>query len=199
MVVILDNGHGDVLGGVYQTRGKQSPDWKQGVLYEGAWNRWLVNRIREKLTRRKIPYYHISPELKDITLKARVNRANKIHAVNPNVYLLSIHANGGGGVGIEAFTSRGKTGSDKIADVILTAIEDSGLNRMRYDFSDGDKDKESGFYILRNTNCKAILLEGGFMDNPQDYKKLLSEDYIAKLAEVLADIIEKIYKNKNYV
>ena len=101
MIPILDNGHSGMVGGQYLTAGKRSPDWEKGVLYEGAFNRWVVNLIMRELDYAGVPYYHVSPELTDISLTKRVNRANKIHATNPNTYLLSIHANAGGGTGLE--------------------------------------------------------------------------------------------------
>ncbi|MBK8079429.1 MAG: hypothetical protein IPK25_03525 [Saprospiraceae bacterium] len=53
--VILDNGHGGVINGIYQTSGKRSPNWNQGILYEGMFNRWVVNRVIEALDRKKNP------------------------------------------------------------------------------------------------------------------------------------------------
>lgn len=112
MKPIFDNGHGGVINGNYQTPGKRSPDWEKGVLYEGAINRWVVNRLIEKMDREHLPYYHISPELTDVTLETRVNRANKIYAEDRDTYYLSIHFNACGGIGIEGFTSVGNTPSD---------------------------------------------------------------------------------------
>jgi N-acetylmuramoyl-L-alanine amidase len=85
--VILDNGHGGVINNVYQTAGKRSPKWSKGVLLEGMFNRWVVNRIIEQLDRKQIPYYHICPEITDTTLEARKNRANKIYTANKNTYI----------------------------------------------------------------------------------------------------------------
>lgn len=34
----------------------------------------------------------------------------------------------------------------------------------RTDYSDGDPDKEAGFYILQHTRCAAALTENGFQD-----------------------------------
>lgn len=39
---------------------------------------------------------------------------------------------------------------------------------MRTDLSDGDKDKESGFYILKHTIMPAVLTENLFMDNKKN-------------------------------
>ena len=47
---------------------------------------------------------------------------------------------------------------------------------MRTDLSDGDKDKESGFYILKHTIMPAVLTENLFMDNKKEYEFLLSPE-----------------------
>ncbi len=193
MIPILDAGHGGMINGIYQTAGKRSPDWAKGVLYEGMFNRWVVNRIIEKLDRLKISYYHISPELRDVSLRTRSARANKIMKVNPNTYLLSIHANAGGGYGIEGFTTRGVTGSDDIAELFLRNLENDLNTKFRFDFRDGDRDKESNFWMLRKPIGRAFLLECGFMDNSKDYMNLWDEDYLQKLVDSLVLSIIQLY------
>ena len=47
---------------------------------------------------------------------------------------------------------------------------------MRSDRSDGDVDKEENFYILRYTNCPAILTENLFMDTEKDCRFLMSKE-----------------------
>ena len=43
---ILDNGHGGMIDGVYQTPGKRSPVWPDGTqLFEGEFNRAIVDRL----------------------------------------------------------------------------------------------------------------------------------------------------------
>lgn len=39
--IIIDEGHGGLIQGIYQTEGKRSPNFKElgGVLYEGIFNR----------------------------------------------------------------------------------------------------------------------------------------------------------------
>lgn len=193
--VILDNGHGGMINGEYQTPGKRSPNWPQGILYEGMFNRWVVNRIIEKLDRLKIPYYHISPELNDVTLETRRNRANRIYEINTDVWLLSIHANAGGGTGIEAFTTIGQTSADGLADTILSNLEtDMHDTRMRFELADGDKDKEMNFYILKETKPPAVLVELGFMDQPVDYDRLWNEKYLGRLVDSLVRSLREIWR-----
>ena len=46
---LLDPGHGGLIDGVYQTRGKRSPPFADGsILYEGVFNRDVVSRILAK-------------------------------------------------------------------------------------------------------------------------------------------------------
>ena len=192
--VILDNGHGGMINNEYQTAGKRSPDWPQGILYEGMFNRWVVNRIIERLDRMKIPYYHISPEFSDVTLETRRNRANRIYDINPDVWLLSIHANAGGGTGIEAFTTVGQTSADGLANIVLSNLEtDMHDTHMRFDLADGDKDKEMNFYILKQTVPPAVLVELGFMDQRIDYDRLWDEAYLANLVNSLVKSIREIW------
>ena len=194
--VILDNGHGGMINNIYQTAGKRSPQWSKGTLYEGMFNRWVVNRLIEKLDREKIPYYHISPELTDVSLQTRVNRADTIHSSNKQVWILSIHANAGGGIGVEGFTTKGKTDSDRIGEIVLKNLEtDLQGQKMRFDTSDGDRDKESNFYILRKPKASAFLLEAGFMDNAIDYCNLWDEEYLGKVVNSLFNSIKQIYEN----
>ena len=46
--------------------------------------------------------------------------------------------------------------------------------RIRTDMSDGDRDWEEDFYILRKSWCPAVLTENFFMDNHSDLEYLQS-------------------------
>lgn len=194
MRVVLDNGHGGVINGNYQTPGKRSPKWKPyGVLYEGTFNRWIVNGVKKELDYKKIPYFHVSPEDKDISLTQRVMRTNLIHAKNKDVYLVSVHANAGKGTGWEVFTSPGETKSDEIATKFIEGFEGYMPIKPRFDMSDGDKDKEAKFKILMKTTCPAILIECGFMDNPKDYQLLWDKDFQNMIINRMVYSIESLF------
>ncbi len=173
MIILLDNGHGGLINGKYQTNGKRK-DWgKDGIIYEGEFNRAIVNGIIEKLTYLNIPYVNIAPEYWDVRLETRVKRANQYP--KNNSYFLSVHANAGGGHGSEIFTSPGNTKSDKIATVFGQEFQKEFPNRkLRTDFSDGDLDKERRFYVLTKTKMPAILTENFFMDNFEEFKNILN-------------------------
>lgn len=172
MRVLLDNGHGSLINGTYQTKGKRK-DWGNGnVIYEGEFNRAIVNGIIQELVKLNIPFVNIAPEYRDVRLETRVNRANKYSSRNS--FYLSIHSNAGGGNGSEIFTSPGDTKSDKIATIFGLEYQKEFPNRkLRTDFSDGDLDKERRFYVLTRTKMPAILTENFFMDNREEFDSIL--------------------------
>ena len=180
LYVILDNGHG------VNTPGKRSPD---GKLREYAWAREIVKKIKNKLDSLGIESYILVPELTDISLEERVRRANQIHKEQKKkgktVILLSIHCNAAGrgewlnARGWCAYTSKGPTESDKIANCLYEAaheILDPKKLKIREDKSDGDSDWESNFYIIYKSSMPAVLTENFFQDNKEDVKYLLSEE-----------------------
>lgn len=174
MLVILDNGHGK------ETKGKRSPVWPDSSqLLEWEFNRDIVSRLSEMLVRSGIPYEVLVPEMSDVSLSERSRRANEIYdRNNGRCFLISIHANAGGGSGIEVYTSRGETNADGIAFEIFNQLDEEfgGEWPMRADWADGDPDKEEDFYILSHTKCPAVLVELFFMDNEKDCRFILSEE-----------------------
>lgn len=173
MLVLLDNGHGSLINGEYQTSGKRK-DWQEhGIIYEGEFNRAIVNGIIEKLVLYQIPFVNIAPEYWDVSLQTRVKRANKYP--KKNCFYLSIHSNAGGGQGCEFFTSPGNTKSDAIATIFGEEFKkEFPGRRLRADFSDGDLDKEKRFYVLTKTRMPAVLTENFFMDNLQEFRDILN-------------------------
>ena len=174
MVVLLDNGHGGLIKGQYMTPGKRSPIWNDGSqLFEGEFNRAIVNGIIERLTALRIDYVNIAPEYRDVRLETRVNRANREGGRNSSFYI-SVHSNAGGGHGSEVFTSEGNTKSDRIATIFGEEFQNLfPAKTLRTDFSDGDLDKEAKFTVLTDTRMPAILTENFFMDNEDECKNIL--------------------------
>lgn len=181
--VILDNGHGN------NTAGKRSPVWSDGSqLFEYEFNRYITGLLAQKLERAKIPYRILVPEQNDVSLEERVRRANKIHdELKGDCFLVSVHANAGGGTGWECFTSVGNTKADAIATTLCMEATKEFVPdgwRMRFDHSDGDPDKESNFYILAKTKCPAVLTENFFMDTEKDCRFIMSRIGRERIAQV---------------
>lgn len=179
--IIIDGGHGE------NCPGKRSPIWDDGKqLFEWEFNRDIAKRLKAKLDAVNVETVILVPEDTDISLSERCKRANKIcdNIGANNCILISIHANAGGGTGWECYTSPGNTKADDYATILCEQFQkDFPDEKMRFDYSDGDPDKESKFYILVHTKCPAVLTENFFMDKEKDCRMLMSDAGRQKIAE----------------
>lgn len=123
MKLLIDNGHG------VTTRGKASPD---GRLREYKYAREIAAEVVRRLSADGYDADVLVPEEADIPLGERCNRANawcdRLGA--DNVLLVSIHCNAAGdgskwmkARGWEAWTSKGQTKGDKLADCLYDAAK----------------------------------------------------------------------------
>ena len=91
---------------------------------------------------------------------------------------VSIHCNSAANpsaAGYEVWTSPGDTAGDALATCIYEQIAAEFPDRAgRTDYSDGDPDKESRFYVLVHTDAPACLVEMAFISN-DDEAALLSD------------------------
>jgi len=196
---IFDNGHGGVIDGVYQTQGKRSPVWPDGeVLYEGEFNRAIVNRLVDMCKSNNIDYVNLVDTQEDVSLKERPKMANKIakSSDKPCIYV-SIHANGftdESANGWEVFTSPGQTKSDTIATILYEKAKvEFPERRMRPSTGDGDPDKEAKFTVLMDTSMPAILSENFFMTNYREcHEILMSESGRDRVAKIHFEMIQHL-------
>jgi len=130
------------------------------------------------------PRFDTSFTRRDDRFISLTDRAEKANALGAK--LVSIHANAGGGVGFECFTTPGQTESDKLATSLLShyAGEFAGW-ATRYDMTDGDPDKEARFTVLTATKETAVLFELGFMDRPEDLRRMTAPDFAERAARAL--------------
>ena len=176
MIILLDNGHGQ------DTPGKRSPD---GFFREYAYTRFLASQIQQRLIAQGLDARLLVPELEDIPLPERCARVNRIcqEAGNDQVILISLHVNAAGNGrewmnarGWSCYTTRGQTKADSLASALYDAAKTRLPNhRLRTDYTDGDPDIESNFYLLLHTRCPSVLCENLFMDNRDDVAFLESE------------------------
>lgn len=197
---ILDNGHGGIIDGVYQTAGKRSPIWPDGsILYEGEFNRAIVNRLVKLCEDNGISCVNLVDTQEDVSLSDRVDQANRLaKSSDKKCIYVSIHANGfddESANGWSVYTSPGTTKSDGIATILFEkAAREFKGEYMRSDkYSDGDVDKEANFYVLKYTSMPAILSENFFMTNYDNcHKYLLSEDGRDRIAKIHFEMIQQV-------
>ena len=120
LYILLDNGHGNT------TPGKRSPKLPNGEqFFEWEFCREVVNLLYKRLQEyEEFTPIKITPELTDISLSTRVKRINQYCKKygSSNCIMISVHVNAAGNGswmnarGWSAWTTRGKTISDKLAE-----------------------------------------------------------------------------------
>jgi len=118
---------------------------------------------------------------KELCLRCKV--VNDLQKVYKNCIYVSIHVNAAGNgskwmnaTGWEAYTSIGVTSADRLATCLYEAAKKNlEGKKLRTDYADKDADKESNFYVLKHTNCPAVLTENFFQDNKEDVEYLTSD------------------------
>ena len=183
IIIADDDGHG------IDTSGKRTPMFADGTyMKENEFNRAVIDKLNVHLKRNKFQVLHVSAGDTDVPLKTRTDLANN---TIPNGFgrpadaFVSVHANAAGNVwnskvkGIEIFYRAGYKEGKKLAqDVQEHLIKGTPL------FNRGLK--TDNLHVTREAKMPAILIEGGFMDNPDEAKLLMSDAYREECAEEIA-------------
>lgn len=195
MKVLVDNGHG------INTKGKCSPDKR---LKEYLWTRTASKMIVSRLCEIGIDADLLVPEMNDIPLSTRVKRVNDTckKLGSSNVLLVSIHNNAGGS-GIKWMDSRGfsvfvSKNASKKSKELAEMLTDEAVSRRLIGNRSIPKDKywtwswtDKDIYILKNSNCPAVLTENLFQDNKEDVDYLLSPEGLLNLVNLHVEMIKK--------
>jgi N-acetylmuramoyl-L-alanine amidase len=125
-----------------------------------------------------------------VSLDKRANRANKSRA---GVFVC-IHYNSCPNEtahGIEVYYSddqdKRSTCSKKLASSVLqkTAVRAEAKARGV---------KIGNFFVIKQTNMPAVLIEAGFLTNPTERNKIIQRQYLDKIARGIAEGIDKFVK-----
>lgn len=162
--VFIDPGHGGSDVGAVGVGGTREADI----------NLIVSKKIVELLKKQGIETKMSRDTNKTLTLRQRTTAANNWRA---DVFV-SIHCNAfnGSACGVESFGYKSST-SD-----LAKAIQDELLKSGAYTKNRGVK--TAGFYVIKNTNMRAALIELAFIDNKDDHKILIQKQ--DELAEAIA-------------
>lgn len=197
--VILGTAH------LKSTPGKRSPD---GKFREYKYSRQLCDAIRSALEMRGYKVF-IDIEEEDMKVNSSQELVKRCKIVNAlqkeykNCIYVSIHVNAAGSdgkwhnaTGWSAYTSVGVTAADKLAECMYwSAKKNLTGKKIRTDFSDKDSDYESNLYVLKHTNCPAVLTENFFQDTKEDVEYLLSDVGFFQLVKTHVEGIVKFIED----
>lgn len=103
---------------------------------------------------------------------------------------ISLHCNSAvnpSAKGYEVWTSPGDTMGDELATCIYKQIAAEFPDQVgRCDYSDGDPDKESQFYVLMYTDAPACLVEVAFISNNEEASLLADAAWQDRYARAIA-------------
>jgi N-acetylmuramoyl-L-alanine amidase len=171
--VIIDVGHGG---------------WDTGNISHGIAEKDVVLSIAKKIKalneNKNLEIILTRTTDEAITLKDRTDFINKTGAD----LMISLHLNSHSKSnmnGIEIFTSRNTDLPSQHAAHLATKMKES----LAADFEVAEL-KKANFRVLRETHCPAILVEMGFLSNPEDRELLTSEKGQEQMARSLYELIK---------
>lgn len=152
------------------------------ILSETVVNRAVGNLLISKLRAKG----HTVVDCSKDTATSELNQLQGVVAKANAQYLdifIDLHLNAGKGKGSEVYVLNGASSSTKAA---AQKVQD---NLVSIGFANRGV-KQANFYTLKNTKCKAILIEIFFIDTQSDcdlYKKLGDEIIANKIAEAITN------------
>ncbi len=182
-IIVIDAGHGGMDGGASGADGTLEKDINLAVAMRIS-ELFKVSGIDCVMTRtddRMIVDDSVTSRRKMHDLKNRLAVTEKLKDDGENVILVSIHMNNFSVPkysGLQVWYSPNNDESAKLASYV------QGYARSFLDKSNSREIKKatSSIYILDRASVPAILVECGFLSNPEECKKLASAEYQNEIA-----------------
>jgi len=183
-IIYLDAGHGGVdSGAIY------------GKILEKDINLILVKKIEEELVKRGAIVYLTRDgdyDLADTTNGRKrsdlANRAWLINKGNCDMYI-SIHLNYIGNSkwqGLQIFYNNRNKLNEEMARMMTEYLKDNMSNVRDYKYA-------NDYYMYRLISKPGVLIEMGFLSNPNDRYRLTREEYQDKLVEKVVGAINNYF------
>lgn len=185
-VIYLDPGHGGIdPGAVYAN------------IYEADINLQITLKIQEELEKQGAIVYLTRYGDYDLSVKNAIHRkrndlsrrANIINKSNCDMYL-SIHLNADSSTtwkGAQVFYDDVNENNEKLAKILQETLK-KNLNTNREYKQIYDQ------YMYKRINQLGVLVEVGFISNPNERYLLQTEDYQIKIAKTITDGINEYFK-----
>ncbi len=175
--VVLDAGHGGIDGGAegVSTKVKESElNLKICQILKELFEKHNFSVVMTRTDDNGL-YGDTTDGFKKRDLLKRVEIANNSKS---NLFL-SIHLNtykNPSRRGAQVFFKKGDSLSKSLANNIQTELNLLKESKRMYDALSGD------YYLLNNVKCTSVIVECGFLSNPEEEKLLSNQEYREKLA-----------------
>lgn len=193
-IVIIDAGHGGEDSGAVGINGILEKDLnltiakEVGELFTKEGYAVVYTRTKDKLL------YEEHENIKGIRKISDLKNRCKIAAEYPNALFVSIHMNSFSNAkysGLQVYYSPENEESRLLASSVQQSVKNSLQTENERKIKKGE-----GMYVLENIENTAILIECGFLTNPEECKKLSEKEYQKSLSfSIFCGIIEHIENN----
>ena len=189
-IVIIDAGHGGEDGGAIGVNGAFEKDINLSIarkieaVLTSKGIKCVLTRDEDILLYDRTQDYQGRKKLLDMQARKKIAESYE------NAIFVSIHQNSfpqSKYSGFQAYYSPNDTRSLEL----VTLIERSVKNNLQPNNNRASKVSNGNIYLLDNISCPAVLLECGFLSNPEECSLLCTEDYQNKLCEVICAGIEE--------
>ena len=180
-VIVIDAGHGGEDGGAVGVNGVYEKDVNLSIaLFLAEWLRadgyeTVLTRSEDILLYDRNSNYHGQKKVQDLATR------RKIAEEYENAVFISIHMNAFPEAkysGLQVYYSKNDPSSQALAEEIQACTRELLLpdNERKI------KAATENIYLLDRLTCPAVLVECGFLSNPEECERLSTEEYQKKLA-----------------
>ena len=184
-IIYIDPGHGGRdSGAIYKN------------IYEKNINLTISKKIEKYLTAKGATVYLTRENDTDLSTSTKhkkrsdlTNRAKLINESNADMYI-SIHLNyisSSKWKGLQIFYNDKNKENINIATHTTDYLKEK-ISNIR------EPKKENSYYMYKQIKTPGILIELGFLSNPDDKYRLTKEEYQESLAKTISDAIERYYQ-----
>ena len=181
--VVIDSGHGGTDPGAVSSSGVREKDLTL----------MISQYMYDEFQKRGVPVTLVRSVDETVSPTERVNRILAAYGDNPNVVIISNHINAAGSA------TQGAEGAEviyalrddsKLASNILTSLGNAGQKMRKFYQRRLPSDTSKDYYFIhRNTgsNTHPVIVEYGFIDNPEDLAKIQSnyKEYVDAVVDAV--------------
>ena len=181
LTVVIDAGHGGEDGGAVGVNGVYEKDINLSLskkierILTSCGVRVVMTRREDILLYDKTSDYRGKKKVQDLLTRRRMAEEH------PDCVFVSIHMNAFPEEkyrGLQVWYSKNNPKSHALAD----RIQEESRLRLLPDNHRAPKGADESIYLLHHLSCPAVLVECGFLSNPEECEKLSGEAYQSKLA-----------------
>ncbi len=186
-IIVLDAGHGGVDAGA-----------QNGQIIEKELNLILVDKLQKELISRGATVYLTRDDDEDLSTTTvnrkrndLYNRAKYINKISPDMYI-SMHLNSttsSAWKGLQLFYTNKNNENKAIAETITNYLKQK-ISNVR------DIKQDNTYYMYKYIKSPGVLIEAGFISNPNENYLLRQDWYQDKLIKLISDSIEIYFQNK---